>query len=339
MAIPSAPSNLVAQTGNAQNYLTWDVSAGATSYAVSRSEDDGVTYSSLGTVLVNEYLDSTVALATAYIYQVSSVNADGTSVASTSGTVIPSVTGIEPLGSLRLQAQQRADRVNSNFVTKAEWNNYINQSYFELYDLLVNSFEDYYRATHTLVTTGSGSYPLPNGVITDIDGTTVSRPMYKLLGVDLGLSQNTLAWVTLRKFDFIARNRYVYPNLTANAVGFSNLEYRVMGSNIEFIPSPGAGQYIKLYYVPRMIRLLKDTDMADGVSGWTEYIIVDAAIKALAKEEQDVTQLMAVKQVLTDRILSAAQNRDAGAPDTISATRKAGSGFNGPNGDGSYGGW
>lgn len=337
MAIPSAPSNLVAQTGNAQNYLTWDVSAGALTYAITRSAD-GAAYTSVASVSTTEFLDSSVAIGVSYVYQVAAVNASGPSTLSTTVAVIPSTSGIEPLGSLRLQAQQRADRVNSNFVTKAEWNNYINQSYFELYDLLVTAYEDYYLATHTFLTTGATEYPLPNGLLLNTS-STVSKPLYKLLGVDLGLTSGTSAWVTLRKFNFISRNRYVYPSLTASAIGYSDLQYRIMGNNIEMIPAPGAGQYIKLHYVPRMVRLLKDTDMADGVSGWAEYIIVDAAIKALTKEESDTSALMAIKQMLMDRIQTAASNRDAGAPDTISATRSSGGGWNGPNGDGSHGGF
>ncbi len=91
-----------------------------------------------------------------------------------------------------------------------------------------------------------------------------------------------------------------------------------------------------------MQQLLKDTDILDGVSGWTEYVIVDAAIKALEKEESDTSALQIRKQMLKQRIEESAMNRDAGQPDTISATRRngdmSGSGW-GPNGDGSSGGF
>lgn len=323
MAVPSAPSNLVAQTGNAQNYLTWDVSAGATSYAVTRSTN-GVTYIAQATVSTNEYLDSTVAIGVIYTYQVRAVSTGGSSTLTTSDGVVPSITGIDPLGALRQQAKEKADRVNSNFVTKAEWNNYINQSYFELYDLLTTAYEDYFVSEFIFQITGNtNSYLLPNGLLTDVN-SVVGRPMYKMLGVDLSVQADQQGWQTLRKYDFIKRNSYLYPNVTASIAGVFFAQYRVMGANIQFIPNPQAGQYVRLTYVPRMTRLLKDTDMADGVSGWTEYIIVDAAIKALMKEESDVSGLLASKQMLVDRIQAAASNRDAGAPDTISDTRRSG---------------
>lgn len=341
MAIPAAPANVVVQQGNGQVFISWDISAGATSYSVQRSTDN-VTFSALATPAVAQYTDTTGSIGTEYWYQVAAVNGSGTS-GYTAGenSIVPSISGNDCLGSLRLQAQQRADRVNSNFVTKSEWDSYINQSYFELYDLLVTTYEDYYLAEpYVFQTDGtSTNYALPNGQQTDVNGVQ-TRPYYKLMGVDLGLANNDNAWVTVKKFDFIQRNRYVYPNITSTYMGVFNMRYRVLGNKLHFIPTPSAGQYIKVWYVPRMERLLKDTDMADGVSGWTEYIIVDAAIKALQKEESDVTALMMQKQALIDRIQSSAMNRDAGQPDTISSTRNDSSGSWGSGGgfDGSWGG-
>lgn len=224
-------------------------------------------------------------------------------------------------------AQQRADRVNSNFVSTAEWNTYINQSAYELYDLLVNTFEDYYTTTpYTFTTDGTTSqYSLP--------------PNFdKLVGVDLALNATSNAYVTIQKFDFISRNRYVYPNITSTFAGVFNLRYRLVGSTLMFIPTPSAGQQVRVWYIPRMTQLLKDTDQLDGVSGWIEYVIVDAAIKALQKEESDVQVLMAQKMALIKRIEESAMNRDAGQPDTISSTRAWGNSGGGWGNDGGYGG-
>lgn len=338
MAIPAAPQNVVVQQGNGQVFISWDIAAGATSYPVLRSTDN-VTFTSLATATSNQYTDTTGSIGTEYFYQIKSTNLDGTSGATTSDGIVPSITGNDCLGSIRLQAQQRADRVNSNFVTTAEWNNYINQSAFELYDLLVTLYEDYHIAEPFIFQTDgqTTNYPLPNGVLTNFNGT-VAKPYYKLLGMDLGLTNNDNAWVTLKKFDFIQRNRYVYPNITSTYMGVFNMRYRVMGNKVNFIPTPSGGQYVRMWYIPRMERLLKDTDMLDGVSGWTEYVIVDAAIKAMQKEESDVSALMMQKQALIERIEASAMNRDAGQPDKISSTRNDGSGNWGSGTDGSWGG-
>lgn len=337
MATPSTPTNFIVQQGNGIVLISWNLSAGATSYVVNRSTD-GVNYSTLASPTTNSYLDSAVTVGTQYWYQVAAVNVTTSNFTAPQSTV-PTITGQDTLGQLRLQAQQRADRVNSNFLTTSEWNQNINKSYFELYDLLTTVYEDYYIAPALmLVTDGSTQlYPLPDGI--NYNG---APPFYKLMGVDCGLDNSGNAWVTLKKFNFIARNRYVYPNISSTFLGVFNLQYRLLGNNIELIPTPSANQILRLWYIPRMTTLLQDTDIADGVSGWTEYIIVDAAIKALQKEESDVSVLMAEKQMLKQRIEESAMNRDAGQPDTISNTRSWGQrsgGYGSPGGDGNYGGY
>ncbi len=64
---------------------------------------------------------------------------------------------------LRNRSRQRADMVNSRFITDAELNYFINASFGELYDLLVNSRgENYYVSSYNFTTTiNQDTYPLP----------------------------------------------------------------------------------------------------------------------------------------------------------------------------------
>lgn len=318
MAIPAIPQSFYVQQGNNSAYLQWALTTGALSYAIQRSTD-GITYSSLGTSTAANYTDTTVTLGTQYFYKVASVNGSGTSSYTAPQSVVPTPNGEMSLSELRQASQQRADRLNSDFVTLPEWNSNINQSLLELYDLLVTVYEDYYMAPALQITLAGNqnAYPLPNGVN---NGGAVA--FYKLLGVDLGLNVSTNGWVTIKKFNFIDRNEFIYPNTNSTQYGVFNMRYRLMGSNIEFIPTPSAGQTIRIWYIPRLEKLLADTDITTtGISGWLEYVIVDAAIKALQKEESDVSVLMAQKQALIKRIEESAMNQDAGQPDSISDTR------------------
>lgn len=245
------------------------------------------------------------------------------------------------LSQLMVAVRQRADMLPAGytptlsstdyFVSDPELISYINQSYFELYDLLITEYEDYYvKAPYIFATDGTTmQYTLP-------------ADFYKLLGVDLGLSNTTNAWVTLRKFDFIGRNRYVYPQLASTYLGVFNLRYRLVGNTLMFIPTPSSGQYVRMWYIPTLVTLSSLSDTTDGISGWTEYIICDAAIKCAQKEESDVTVLMAQKMGLIKRIEDSAMNRDAGQPDTISDVRSFSErwgGYGSSGGDGSYGGF
>lgn len=222
------------------------------------------------------------------------------------------------LSDLRTATRQRADMVNSTFVSDTELNSYINQSYFELYDLLIQSYGDNYFVAPPLTFTTDGSsfqFALPDGSL-----YSSAPALYKLLGVDLLLSPGVpSSSVTVKQFDFGDRNKFSTPN-NQSFYEITNLRYRMNGSNIWFTPLPSAGQQIQLWYVPRLTTLVSDSDLCDGISGWTEYIITDAAIKCMQKEESDVGVLAAQKATLIKRIQDASENRDAGSAPTVNDT-------------------
>lgn len=334
--IPGIPQNMAVQSANQQILISWDLSPGATSYDIQRSLDN-VTFTPLvsvsGSPLATSYVDTAVTLSTQYWYQVRATNISGSSTYTNSQSGVPVPTGEQCLSQIRLSAKQRADRVNSSFVSDSEWNQYIKQAMYELYDLLITVYEDYYVASpiQFIAVANQFLYPLPNGSNTFQDALNpqnivTPRPFYKLLGVDLALQTANNAYVTVNKFNFIDRNRFVYPNTASTIYGVFNLRYRVIGSNIEFIPTPSANQVIRMWYIPRLKELLQDTDTTDtGISGWLEYVIVRAAKYALDKEESDSTVLTQEILFLKGRIEETASNRDAGLPDSISDSRQGNS--------------
>ena len=330
MAIPSVPTNFLAQPGNGTVYLQWYPAAGATSYNILRSTNN-IDFSNIGTLATSSFTsfyDATATLGQQYFYSINSANGSGTSNNAASQAVTPASPGQVTLGQVRLYAQQRADMVNNEFVSTQEWNTYINHSYTELYDMLVQVYSDEYFVSSTAFQTDGripGNYPLPQNI-------------YKLMGVDLGIAPSNNAWITLKKFPFASRNRYIYGNVPATFPGVLSLSYRMVGSNIELIPNPQANQTVQLWYVPKPTTLLADSDVLDGISGWDEIVVVDAAIKALTKEETDTSVLLAMKQALVARITAAASNRDAGMPEQVSDVRPmnrqfwGGPGWDGPSG-------
>jgi hypothetical protein len=345
---PNTPISVFVQQGNRQVSISWALTATATSYQVQRSTD-GITYTTIASPTGINYTDTTVLIGVLYYYQVAATNGFGTSAYSTPQTVVPAPTSELSLGEIRARAQQRADRVNSNFVTTPEWNFFINQAYYELYDLLIDCYEDYFEGPEIGFTANGTNYfyPLPDGVLTftntNNNGTSqiVAPPFYKLLGVDLALNNANNAYVTINKYNLIDRNRFVYPNTASTIYGVFNLQYRILGNQIRFIPTPAGGQIIRMLYIPRIPSLLADTDITVlGFSGWLQYVIVRAAKYALDKEESETTSLDTELVYLKGRIEETAINRDAGQPDKISDTRQGNwaDGFWGGN-NGSVGGW
>lgn len=201
--------------------------------------------------------------------------------------------------SLRDQSRQRADKQNSGFILDAELNQYINNSITELYDLLVGAYgNDYYLTTYQFTTDGTNiTYNLP-------------ADFYKMEGIDMYV--NPSRFITLKPYQFNERGKYQDGSNWAAINALNGPRYHLKNNSIEFNPSPPGVYSMSLYYVPASPTLSLDTDTFDGINGWEEYVIIDAAIKMLQKEESDVGVLEGQKASIMKRINLMAENRDFG---------------------------
>jgi hypothetical protein len=352
--VPYMVQNATAEQTDGNILVSWSGSLGATSYQIQRSTD-GVNFTNLATSTTVQYVDSypSVTVGIMYYYQVAGVNLTGTGPYSNITQMVAAPPAEMSLYELRLRCQQKSDRVNSQFVVNSEWNYVIRLAMYELYDILMTSYEDYFASSYFVIQTNgtTANYPLPDGATNYLGGISTGitgKPapaFYKLAGMDLNVNTSTItpSRVSLLRFDFIKRNQYVYPNSTSTIYGVYNMRYRIMGNNLNIIPTPAGNQTLIGWYSPRLPALLQDTDLTTiGVSGWLNYVIVRAAKYALDKEEgTDTSKLDTEIVFLKQRIEQASQNRDAGIADTISETRTdttyGGTGFAGGNASG--GGW
>jgi fibronectin type 3 domain-containing protein len=76
---PSTPTGLTPTNGDAQVALSWNASAGATSYHVKRSTTSGGPYTTVGSPTGRSYTDTGLTNDTTYYYVVSAVNSNGES--------------------------------------------------------------------------------------------------------------------------------------------------------------------------------------------------------------------------------------------------------------------
>ena len=87
---PPMPTGLQATAGNAQVSLSWNASAGATSYNLKRSTVNGGPYSTaVASPTATNYTDTTVTNGTSYYYVVSAVNSAGESANSAQASATP----------------------------------------------------------------------------------------------------------------------------------------------------------------------------------------------------------------------------------------------------------
>lgn len=336
--------NLILQTGNGQNYLTWTIVPAATSYNVQRSLD-GVNWGSSivisGNPLNNFYLDTSspaTVIGGTYYYRVSASTGPTVWTPSSPAFITPCAPGQINLGYLRYEAKLRADMLRSNFVTTDEWNFMLNNSVNELRDILVTKFgEDYFLAPPLVIASTSALfYPLPDGTNNlQVNGIpnpagTPALACYKVYGVDFNSYgaqlTNSQGWVSMSRFNWADHNKYnILLGAASNNVSgqYCAFQFREMGSNLYIIPT-NTGQYFRLWYVPLAPQLLQDSDMMPyGYAAWWEYAVCDAAAKALAKQQlfDQAQDLMNKKNDLMIRIETTAANRNVGQPNTATNTR------------------
>jgi hypothetical protein len=314
------------------------------------------------------------------------------------------------LGSLRWQAQQRADMEGNDAVSTPEWNQYISQSRKRLFNMLVAASGNNYNVAPLFQfnLTNSQYYPLPNGTLATIGTTSFAPALFKLLRVDLQYSASPTGFVTLKRFEEIETNKYAWPNSAINTNGYTNLKYKLQGQNIKFIPVPMSGQLVQLEYIekPKDLQFIEtcatvgsmslsmndvtdlsvgmsvqgptngsviqlgstvtsiqtsptnqvtlslptlsvspvqtvafwvDSVTVDGVSGWDEFVVIDAAIKAQVKQENPVEELMAQRMDIVAEIEGLAEGRDMGQAFHVSDV--LGANACGMMGDGGGYGW
>ena len=214
------------------------------------------------------------------------------------------------LAELKTQARERADMENSSFISDSELTTYINQSYADLYGILVTRYEDYFTIeTTSTVTSGNDTITLP----TDF---------FKLRGLDLALDNSLNNFTVVTRADWNNRNQRDSNN-SRLLRGQFNVSYRIIKDEIKLTPSLNAAGTYRLYYIPIYTPLVNDTDTPEtsiSNQSWHEYIIVDAAIKMLEKEESNTKHLERQLMKLEERIERAAANRDVHQPETVSDT-------------------
>jgi hypothetical protein len=208
------------------------------------------------------------------------------------------------LAQIRTQAKRRADMEQSDstgsYISNAEWTDIINEAGSELHDLIVRSDPGYFRSTEDIsVVANTETYSL----------SQLDPAFYKVLAVYWMDDGHRVA---MKRFllhdldpDYVERDRL------ASTAGRPYL-YDVLGSDLFLAPKPTASGTVQLWYTPQYVRKSDDSDTFDYpvINGWEQFIVLGAAIKALAKENTDVSALLMEKQATEARILNMARVKD-----------------------------
>lgn len=202
------------------------------------------------------------------------------------------------LGTLRDRVRKAADiENNDSLCSDAEINDYINKSAAELHGMLVTLYEDY-KTTYTSVTIASGN------------SLTLPADFLKLRRVEWYSGGGVLGYIPLIRTSISEMHRFnaLLPSWNATRA------YVMLSGSLFILPESNATGTYRIWYAQKWSDMAADGSTMDDTQGWDEYVVLDAAIKCLLKEESDVSDLMARKMLLKDRIEGEAANRDAGQP-------------------------
>ena len=200
------------------------------------------------------------------------------------------------LTTLRTRVRERADMVGSSFVadTATGLDAWINEANQKLHGMLVDALgEEYISSLSTTTTVAAQSdYTLPTG-------------FYKLYGVDLSYHGVMRA---LSRYERAERN--AFREINAEALP----RYSLVGGNLRLYPAPTGGLTLNILYAPEATTLTAGGDSVNYPNGWERFIVIDAAIQALLKEESDVSALAAERASIIREIEQTKESRDLANP-------------------------
>lgn len=219
---------------------------------------------------------------------------------------------VSALSDLVQRVRYRSDQENSTFVSDTELEQYIHESYFELFDLIIESEgPTHFWETYTFSTVaGQANYRMLDSE--DANG----RPLdiYKIIGVDVTVDGYARP---IRPFRFPERNRWA--DDTGGWTDHRSVFYRFVTKinssgalaggrqyrEVIFQPPPQAVHTVTIQYIPTPIEMSESGTEQRFLhyAHWDEYIVVDAAAKVLEKEESDAQHLYRRKAELRERIL------------------------------------
>jgi hypothetical protein len=191
-------------------------------------------------------------------------------------------------------AKQRADMENTGFISDAEWLTYADQSYRKFYNIITTLYEDYNVSEHDFSTVaGTEEYSLPSGFL--------KTRLVEIYGI-------TPRPISLKQWTLSEKNKLAY-----NVNGYP-VRYAVYGDKLRLMPVPQGIHQMKLWYVPSATPITATSQSVEVYNGFDEYIVLDMAIKALAKEESSTERLERERDRMEKLLEETLRGRDAGSP-------------------------
>ncbi len=230
---------------------------------------------------------------------------------------------------LEQRVRERADMVDSQFVTSAEVQRFLEAAWQELYSIMVASGEDLFlrRARITgsaadplvtedgdLIVTENGDVLIVGGVVPV--GSYINLPaQVKALRLVRIANDVRLRKATVHDLEFIQN-----AGSSGKPVAYRpDMDPRNQYLRLELYPQPDRSYEYEVFYVPALSlkEFLSSSYVSIPVRGWDEYCVLTATAKCKDKEEADIGNVMKEREVLLERIRADLVPFDKSEPDTV----------------------
>jgi hypothetical protein len=209
------------------------------------------------------------------------------------------------LATLITLVRERADMESTTFVTDSMLTSWLNQAQEEAYDRVAAAFQDHWWTTHDYTVTGGTE------ALSQFSIATENPRLIRWMEWSPGTTNRQM----VRRWDI------------GNKDDFDGLRYRLLGSYIQIEPYEYAAGTYRLSYIPNPTAMTSSgtpVDLDPKLEMFSEYLVVNAAIKARTREESDCTELRIDLERIQKRIDKMANFRDASeAPRVNDVERQA----------------
>jgi hypothetical protein len=193
------------------------------------------------------------------------------------------------------------DTVGDNNITDAYLLTCIDRSYGKLYRQISTQYQGFFEVedTNTSLVVDQRTYNLPSDFM-------------HLKGVDI-VDGNDRA--SLRAIQFGDRNKLSNdPRFIPQrpAMLRTNLAYFLQGNTLRIEPPPQVTNQLVITYVPRPTRITSSSDTFDVIAGFDSFIVYDAGISVLLKQERDASGIIQLRQDALQDIINVVSPRITG---------------------------
>lgn len=202
------------------------------------------------------------------------------------------------MGGLQARAQGRADMESDDNILPTVWLAFLNASRQRLRRILVAANVDLFMKStlFTLLGGNSFTFDLSAGV----------PDFWKAMALDKRLDTQPDNIQRIPRFLFAERGRAI------------DVSYRITNDILEVRPASSAQGNYTLWYIPQPAAFVISGDallLAEDM--WSEFIVLDTAIKARRRQQRDTADLHSELQELTLEIRNAVADMNAGEADRV----------------------